>query len=1006
VSSPGGYVLAVDPAEVDAWRFEHAVAAGKHALRSFDYEAAVARFEEALGLWRGDPIDLGEQARGVAAATRLGELRLGTEEDLADAKLALGAGDEVVADVDSAVRAQPLRERRWGQLMLALYRAGRQAEALRAYQRARAALIERLGIEPGPELRAMERAVIDRSPTLLASGGGDRRRRPSPRPPIPPSLVAITTHPIVGRAAELGVITERWHQVVAGSRRVVVAHGEPGIGKTRLVGEAALIAHREGALVLFGRCEPHALTPYQAVVEALRPFLRTLPPAMLTESPGWETTEMARLVPELGDRLGREPGPIIDEPGARHRLFESLTGFLGRQTHARPLVLIVDDLQWIDRGGAALLRHLLESLPARVLLLATHRRGEPESDSRLGALVASLPPDTDPELLPVARLDEDAVHELTGGDRRDAVAVHAATGGSPLFVTELLRFRAATGRLPRHGEVPSGIRHAIARRLADLDGGARRLAEAAAIAGDPAATAELASAIDMTEADVMDAVDQAIAAHVLCDNPDSPGAVSFTHDLVRATVIGDLSATRRAYLHRHLAAAIVGATGTRDRHRAAEIAHHLAAATGGTRDPEVARWAISAAQDALSQLAWETAITQLQLALRHVTPGDTTQRTRLLADLAHASRAAGQETNAKRHYTEAISTARTAGSLEDVARIVLAWTEIPVDVRRELDEVITVLRQTLDDLPGADSPLRAQLMGRLAFSMAWARQPDARGTADAAVAMARSTGDPVALARALQFSTSSRDQFEAFDPAGSAGELHGLLDSLDDPILAAQALNAWLIGCIQRGDRDSADDALHRLQAVADQHHLVEAGFRASVARAHLALADGHLALADRSASELLDTAARSQLRNLFLFAGALLYDVRRAQGRLAELLPWFESIHASGQHIARVPAMRIQVLAAAGRTEDAATALTEIIARIDTAITPAERPHSIVTLADVATALTDAGAARALRPELESWAGLIAYDGVNGPLEPVDAFLSNLDALLTPATPQPAEPL
>jgi hypothetical protein len=127
------------------------------------------------------------------------------------------------------------------------------------------------------------------------------------------------------------------------------------------------------------------------------------------------------------------------------------------------------------------------------------------------------------------------------------------------------------------------------------------------------------------------------------------------------------------------------------------------------------------------------------------------------------------------------------------------------------------------------------------------------------------------------------------------------------------------------------------------------------------------------------------------------LYDIRRAQSRLAELLPWFESVHASGERLARVHAMRVQALVAAGRTEDAAGALTDMVADIHTSIAPAERPHSIVTLAEVAAALGDVTAARTLRPELERWTGLIVYDGVNGPLEPVDDFVAKLDALLTP---------
>jgi hypothetical protein len=159
-------------------------------------------------------------------------------------------------------------------------------------------------------------------------------------------------------------------------------------------------------------------------------------------------------------------------------------------------------------------------------------------------------------------------------------------------------------------------------------------------------------------------------------------------------------------------------------------------------------------------------------------------------------------------------------------------------------------------------------------------------------------------------------------------------------------------------------------------------------------LGAGDVDAAARAAQELLARAARTDLRNLFLFARALLYDVRRAQRRLSELLPWFERVHAAGEHIPRVPAMRVQVLAAAGRTEEAAQALASMLADGHAAVTPAERPHSIATLADVAIDLGDTAAAAALRRELQAWSGLVVYDGTNVPMEPVDQYLARLDAV------------
>jgi DNA-binding SARP family transcriptional activator len=987
----GGYALTVDPATVDVWRFERAVAAGRAATEGGRHAEARARLAEAVALWRGPAVaDLGDHPQGQAAATRLVELRLSAEEDLADARLAGGEDGSLVADLEAAARREPLRERRWVQLMLALYRSGRQGDALRAYQWARGALVEGLGIEPGPELVAMERAIIDQDPALVASRDPATGAEPQVLAALPPGLVAITAPPMAGRAAELERIAERWREVQRGACRAVIAHGEPGIGKTRLIGEAARAAHADGGLVLFGRCEREALTPYQAIVDALRTYVRTIPRAALASAAVWQSAELARLVPEAGSRLGIDPGPLLDEPAARHRLFDAVATFLARRTEQRPVVLVIDDLQWIDRGGGALLRHLLRACGHRFLLLASHRSADASGDASLAEAVAQTPTEAAPTLLRVGSLDDDAVHELAGGDHRDAIAIREATGGSPLFLGELLRFRAATGRLPAPAEIPPGVRQAVGRRIAELSPRARRLVEVTAVAGTVRSTVELAAAGGVGESDAIDLVDEAMSAHVLCEQPDAPGQVVFTHDLVRGAVLQGLSGTRRTYLHRRVAGAVRDHVRDDPLPRAAEIAHHLAAAAGDASDPEVVRWATTAGNHALAQLAGETAAAHFDLAVAHLPAGPSVARADLLADRGRALRLAGSESHAKRAFAEAVEVARAIGDRERAANIVLTWTSIPVDVRRELGETIGVLQDALDDLPTGDDPLRAQLMARLAFSLAWARHPEARATADAAIAMARRTGDRGALARALQYSTSSRDQFEAYDPAGCAGELHGLLPEIDDPVLAAQALYSWLTGCIQRADHSGVDRALGELHGLVERHRLLEAEFRLAALEGHLALGRGQVDVADRVAADLLDRAARTDLRNLFLFASALLYDVRRAQGRLAELLGWFDRV-AAGEDIPRTRAMRVQVLAAAGREDAAADELRSMVGDRLASLAPAERPHSLATLADVAVHLGDADAAGAIRRQLEGWSGLVVYDGVNGPVEPVDDYLARL---------------
>ncbi len=171
----GGYALVAPPVDVDAQQFEALVHDAREATARSDLDGGIARFAEALALWRGTPgVELVGWAPADAEVARLGELRRRAEEEAIDTRLARGDHADCVADLEVLVAAEPLREQRWGQLMLALYRSGRQADALRAYQRARVTLAEELGIEPGPELRAVEQGVIAQEPALsgAAPSGG------------------------------------------------------------------------------------------------------------------------------------------------------------------------------------------------------------------------------------------------------------------------------------------------------------------------------------------------------------------------------------------------------------------------------------------------------------------------------------------------------------------------------------------------------------------------------------------------------------------------------------------------------------------------------------------------------------------------------------------------------------------------------------------------------------------------------------------------------------------
>jgi predicted ATPase/DNA-binding SARP family transcriptional activator len=246
-SSGGGYRLQVSWHDVDALRFEQLSVQGADAVRQGDSARAAGLLKEALMLWRGEPLaDLSDQPAGSRQAARLSELRRSCDELLAEARLSLGEHAALLGDLESAVAAEPLRENRWSQLMLGLYRSGRQADALRAYKRLQNELREQLGIAPGADVKSLEEAILLQKPELdwIAPPSGltgvgrswddDRRDvMPARRPTLRHNLPS-TASSFIGRADEI----ERIEQLLV-TRRLVTVIGPGGIGKTRLAIQTA-----------------------------------------------------------------------------------------------------------------------------------------------------------------------------------------------------------------------------------------------------------------------------------------------------------------------------------------------------------------------------------------------------------------------------------------------------------------------------------------------------------------------------------------------------------------------------------------------------------------------------------------------------------------------------------------------------------------------------------------------------------------------------------------------
>lgn len=225
----GGYVLDLPPGAIDVHRYELLVARGR---ATDDPAEAIALLAEGDALWRGDVLaEFSFEEFASAAITRLSELRLAAREERLDTELRLGRQHGVIGELESLVSAHPLRERPRGLFMIALYRSGRQADALRIYQEGRRLLGEDLGLEPGPELRQLETAILTQDPSLDAPDA----ERPETaawtehRSRIPASLT-----PLIGRDVELRDLTRLFDDC-----RFITLVGPGGVGKTRLALEVA-----------------------------------------------------------------------------------------------------------------------------------------------------------------------------------------------------------------------------------------------------------------------------------------------------------------------------------------------------------------------------------------------------------------------------------------------------------------------------------------------------------------------------------------------------------------------------------------------------------------------------------------------------------------------------------------------------------------------------------------------------------------------------------------------
>jgi DNA-binding SARP family transcriptional activator len=345
-SGGGNYALRVAPGELDRDRFEALLAEGRALLAEGEADGAAARLRASLALWRGPALaDFAFEEFAQEEIVRLEELHLAALEEKHEAELAIGLHAELVPDLEALATRHPLRERVRGQLMLALYRAGRQAEALAVYRDARSALLGELGIEPGRPLQNLERAILAQDPALdLVSTA--QAAAPARRSTGRPGRQAAS--PLVGRDEELELLEAGLEDALAGRGRLFLVVGAPGTGKTSFADAIASRAKDRGAAILWGRGWHGGGAP------AFWPWRQA--------------------IRDAGQELP-EP-PRADDDSGQFRFFEIVTELIRSEAARQPQLLVLDDLQAADHGSLLLLEFFASELPEMALLVVALARDD------------------------------------------------------------------------------------------------------------------------------------------------------------------------------------------------------------------------------------------------------------------------------------------------------------------------------------------------------------------------------------------------------------------------------------------------------------------------------------------------------------------------------------------------------------------------------------------------------------------------------------------------------
>ncbi len=866
-----------------------------------------------------------------------------------------------------------------GQVLLSSATAALVSTALPVETELRFLRLEKLrGIER-PE--AIHEVVDRRRPRPLESPGATQRSWP-----LPPLLDEAITRGFVGRANLIAELERLLHAAGAGQPQMVMLGGEPGAGKSTLAAKIAQTAHEAGWVVLAGACDPGSSSSYQPFRDTISAYVESAPNGVLAQHITEHGGEIGRLAPRLSARVGAVTAvEAVDPETTRQLLIEAAADLVERAAADRPLMLVLEDLQWADHSALLMVRRLARLNPTTPVMIIGTFRSDGVDQSELGDALRDL--GSSPRFIALdvdglgesdllAMLEQRAGHPIADAGAFTKYLLDQ-TGGNAFFATELLRHFADTGVIGNDDGtwalkvdlsrvvVPRTVRSVLQQRVGRLSETAQRVLGVAAVAGRRFDTGLLATVMGQPEIEIVDAVESAAISGLVREV--TVGQFEFAHALVRLTVYDDMGATRRGLYHQYLAETLEAQLG--ELASAAVLADHWTS-TGRDDRAKIAFWSNRAGEAALAGLAPDDAMRWFRRAL-DASGDDERLRLTILIALGDAQRWAGSEAY-RRTLLDAAALAERLGDRGALIRAALANNRGGTSASGVVDlERVAILERALDAAGSGDTSERACLLATLSIELSQSDDAARRiALADEAVASARRLSDELTLLKVLMFTTEATRLPMTLTPRLSdTEELFSLARRLGDPVLLGIATVRQVRVKIEAAMFDQIDEEMGILDEVAEISPYVR--WNRQILRACLTHVRGDIPTALTLAAEARDLAVADGQPDAMAVYVAQIADMFWDAGTLGTLLPMIERTVRDNPNITGFRAFLGLAYCDVGRFDDA-----EAIIAHEIATGFAEHPVSPVWLitmsvfASLAIELDLAPGAELLYDMLEPWQG------------------------------------